>query len=147
LVMRIWRAGWRLGKVAEELLEWRDSAQRLSMTDARYSEAAFRALKRHYLEQRCLRGGRRFYQWGAGEVGKRWLREWDRFAPEAVVDIHPRKIGRRIHHTPVIAPEALPPPGEAFVVVMVGAPGARDEIREWFGAHAYQELRDYRFLA
>ena len=94
-----------------------------------------------------LRGGRPFYQWGAGEVGKRWLREWQERKPEAVVDINPRKIGRRIHDAPVIAPEDLPPPGETFVVVAVGAPGARTDIRDWLTPRGYEETRDFLFLA
>ena len=147
LVMRVWRAGRRLATVPVPLLEWRHTPQRLSMTDPRYHEAAFRRLKRHYLHEAFLAAGPPLYQWGAGEVGKRWLREWESPRPAAVVDINPRKIGRSIHDTRVIAPEALPPPGEAFVGVAVGAPGARDEIRDWFAPRGYVELRDYLFLA
>ncbi len=87
-----------------------------------------------------------FYQWGAGEVGKKWLREWQP-KPLAVVDINPRKIGRLIHDVPVIAPEELPPPGRAFVVIAVGAPGARNVIREWLTPRGYEEPRDFLFLA
>ncbi len=75
LCMRLFEAGYRFVKVPEPLLEWRESAGRLSMTDPRYSPASFRALKRHYLFQTYLRD-RAFHQWGAGEVGKTWLREW-----------------------------------------------------------------------
>lgn len=147
LLMRFFTAGMRMGKAAEELLEWRDRPGRLSMRDARYSEAAFRALKRHYLFQTYLREGRRFVQWGAGEVGKRWLRTWEARCPETVVDVHPRKIGRKIHGFSVIAPDELPSPGEVFVVVAVGARNARAEIRAWLVSRGYEELRDFLFLA
>lgn len=147
LVMRFHLAGYRFGKVAEALLDWRHSAGRLSAVDARYGPERFRALKRHYLGKTYLAGRSSFYQWGAGEVGKWWLREWEGVKPSAVVDVNPRKIGRAIHGTQVIAAEELPAPGESFVVVAVGAPGARVEIREWFCSRGYVELTDFVFVA
>lgn len=147
LLMRCRLAGIRMGKVAEPLLEWRDGPARLSMRDERYSPASFRRLKRYYLGQAFPNNGRTFYQWGAGEVGKKWLAEWEDQRPLAVVDINPRKIGKVIHGVPVIAPEELPQAGEAFTVVAVGAPGAREDIREWFGERGYREQSDYLFLA
>ncbi len=147
LVMRLFLAGKRFAKVPRPLLRWRESPGRFSMRDARYGPARFRALKRDYLARSYLAGDRPFFQWGAGEVGKPWLREWGEHRPLAVVDIHPRKIGRCIHGYGVMAPEDLPVPGAAFVVVAVGAPGARDEIRAWMRGRGYGELEDYLFLA
>ncbi|MEX2016610.1 MAG: glycosyltransferase family 2 protein, partial [Candidatus Hydrogenedentales bacterium] len=74
LVLRFVTAGYRLGKVARPLLHWRHRPDRLSMTDPRYGLDRFRALKREHLLATRLAGGRPFYQWGAGEVGKAWLR-------------------------------------------------------------------------
>lgn len=147
LVLRVWRAGRRFAKPSVPVLEWRDHGRRLSRSDPRYAEAAFRRCKRHYLAKSGGADGRRFFQWGAGEVGKRWLREWEAFRPEAVVDINPRKIGRTIHGTPVIAPENLPPPGNVFIVAAVGTPGARDDIRGTLFPRGYTEGRDFLFLA
>lgn len=146
LVLRLAEQG-RIEKVPEALLEWHHHGTRLSMRDPRYEEAAFRRLKRHYLRKTVLAGRSLFHQWGAGEVGKRWLREWDAPKPAAVVDINPRKIGRVLHGIPVIAPETLPAPGETFVLIAVGAPGARDEIREWLTPRGYVERVDYAFIA
>ena len=117
------------------------------MTDERYSLPRFRELKRHYVEAMYLSKLDAFYQWGAGAVGKTWLREWETRLPKAVVDIAPRKIGKIIHDTLVIEPEDLPKPGEGFTVIAVGAPGAREEIREWFCSRNYQETHDFLFLA
>jgi len=149
LVMRLWLAGHRFAKVPEVLLDWYEHSHRHSMVDPRYSPEQFRALKRHYLQQSYLVAlcGRRFFQWGAGEVGKVWLREWEGLVPEGVVDINPRKIGRRIHGVPVVAPEDLPSPGQVFAVIAVGAPGARDEIREFLTPRGYRECVDYLFVA
>lgn len=147
-VMRLHCAGYGLGKVAEPLLRWRHATGRLSMNDPRYEAKAFRNLRRHYLDKTYLKNGREFFQWGAGDVGKRWLREWpaDR-RPTAVVDIDPRKIGENIHGVRVIAADELPPPGDTITLVAVGAPGARTEIRAWFAEHGYVELRDFTFIA
>ncbi len=147
LLMRCHESGLRMGKVPEPLLEWRNHSGRLSALDERYSLPKFRALKRHYLFRSVLKERKSFYQWGAGEVGKAWLTEWGQRSPVAVVDVNPRKIGKVIHEVPVIAASELPPAGEAFTVVAVGAPGAREEIREWFGSHGYSEMLDYLFLA
>lgn len=147
LLLRLWRAGWGLGKAPDTLLAWSERPGRLSMTDARYSPAAFRACKRHHLRRSLLPPAQRFFQWGAGEVGKPWLREWGTDAPEAVVDIRPGKIGQRIHGVPVIPPDDLPPPGEARIFVAVGTPGARDLIRRWLAARGHVEGADFVFLA
>ncbi len=147
LCLRLFVHGGRFGKVPEPLLHWREAPGRLSMRDARYAEAAFRHAKRHYLWLTYLRDRPYFHQWGAGEVGKRWLREWGSAGPAAVVDINPAKIGRRIHGVRVILPEELPAPGDTFILVAVGAPGAREEIRAWFEPRGYRELADYLFLA
>ena len=149
LALRLWARGARFANAPEPLLQWRNAATRLSLTDPRYSLERFRSLKRHYIEAYILpnMGIRRFVQWGAGEVGKRWLREWRNVRPEAVVDIHPRKISTKIHGYRVIAMDDLPPPGKVFILIAVGAPGARDEIRAWLGPRGYREVADYRFIA
>jgi len=147
LVMRFWRSGYHLGNVPEVLLDWYEQPGRLSMTSPRYSEAAFRRFKRHWLHESRITRGRPLYQWGAGEVGKRWLREWPQETLQAVADIRPAKIGQRIHGYHVIRPEDLPAPGACFVVVAVGTPGARDEIRARAGRLGFREGEDYCFIA
>jgi cellulose synthase/poly-beta-1,6-N-acetylglucosamine synthase-like glycosyltransferase len=147
LVLRLWRGGWELGKVDAPLLTWTERPGRLSMTDARYAPEAFRACKRHHLRQTLIPPGCAFYQWGAGLVGKPWLREWGADGPQAVVDIRPGKVGQRIHGVPVIPPEGLPPPGRSVVLVTVGTPGAREVIRAWLCPRGHVEGSDFVFLA
>lgn len=145
ICMRMFAAAFRFGKVAEPLLEWTESSNRLSMVDARYRHAQFRKLKRHYLFQTYLAGNRPFFQWGAGEIGKPWLREWTTHRPVAVIDIQPRRIGENIHGYRVIPPNEFPK--GAFVVIAVGAPTARQEIRAWMTPRGFRECEDYLFLA
>ncbi len=146
-VLRAYAAGVQLRKVPEKLVQWRDHASRLCMNDDRYSPERFRALKRDHLVDMLKRTEKRFWQWGAGEVGKVWLREWDLLRPEFVVDVNPRKFGKKIHGITVVPPDDLPPAGEVVITVAVGAPGARKQLREWFGSRGYREAQDYWFVA
>lgn len=147
LVMRFWQGGYHLGNVFEPLLDWYEQPGRLSMTSPRYDEAAFRRFKRHWIVESRITGGRPLYQWGAGEVGKRWLLEWPEGALHAVADIRPSKIGQRIHGYDVIRPEELPAPGACFIVVAVGTPGAREVIRAHAGRLGFCQGEDYCFVA
>ena len=147
LIMRFWQHGHELGNVPEVLLDWHESAERHSMTSPRYTEEAFRAFKRYWLDHSRITGGRPLYQWGAGEVGKRWLREWDPGAIVAVADIRSSKIGQRIHGYAVIRPEDLPRAGNCFVVIAVGTPGARGDIRAHCAALGLVEEGDFIFVA
>ncbi len=147
LCMRMFLMGRRFAKVAAPLLDWTESPARLSMVSERYSPAQFRAIKRHYMFLTHLANGRPFCQWGAGEVGKRWLPEWRDRKPLHVIDVNPRKIGTHIHGYKIIAPQEIERLGRTFIVIAVGAPGARDEIRQWLARQAYTEVADYVFVA
>ncbi len=146
-VLRAHAAGVQFRKVPEKLLQWRNGPGRLCLNDDRYGPEQFRSLKRDHLEGILHKQGVPFWQWGAGEVGKSWLREWDDLRPVCVVDVNPRKMGKTIHGYAIVPPTVLPPPGEVVVAIAVGAPGAREELRSWFGARGYREAIDYWFLA
>jgi len=129
LVLRLWAAGHRLAKRPDVLLQWRERPDRLSRTDPRYAEDAFRRCKAYYLARRI--GGRRVVVWGAGPVGKAFaLALMDRQRDVAAfVDLDGRKIGQTIHGAPVIHPSAIGTFRSAYVVAAVGSAAARDEIR------------------
>jgi hypothetical protein len=64
------------------------------------------------------------------------------------VDVDPRKVGQTIHGCKVITPENLPEADpEILVLVAVGAPGAREQIREFLDARGYSELDNYICVA
>ena len=68
--------------------------------------------------------------WGAGQAGKPWLR-WllaEGFTVRCVIEVSPKKIGTKIHDTPVIADTELPPPDGDDQRRAVGAAGARELI-------------------
>ncbi|MCB1019257.1 MAG: glycosyltransferase family 2 protein, partial [Acidobacteria bacterium] len=144
--------GVRMAKVDEPLLRWRDRPDRLTRTDARYSTEAFFRAKAPYLARWLAQRNPhhpRTIIWGAGRVTRR------RLAPlldagldvRAWVDIDPNKIGWKIDGVPVIAPNQLPPPGEAFVLAAVGKRGARALIEAELARQGYQLERDCLFCA
>lgn len=155
LWLSLMQAGVRFVKVPEVLLSVRDDGDRISRNDHRYSQDALRACKLDHLRAPGgpLHGRGVALLWGAGRVGKRWLTDLPAagVSVPAVVDLHPRKLGRRIHGARVIAPEGLP--GEwaqlrdPFLLVAVGAPGARADIRQRLSRLGLTELHDYLVVA
>ncbi len=94
LVLRLHSRGAGFAKVPEVVLDWADRPDRATRTQPAYSPSAFLQLKVRHIAQLHLSGGRSFYLWGAGEVGKRFLRALRAGAPPAaLIDLDPRKIG------------------------------------------------------
>ncbi|MCX7963190.1 MAG: glycosyltransferase [Candidatus Sumerlaea chitinivorans] len=149
LLLRFWLNGYELTTTPPPpILRWRDSPHRLSRRDPHYAPEAFLACKMHYLLQAPMLLRKRLVQWGAGLVGKQWLRAWPpERKPELLVDIDPRKIGQRIHGIAVVEPETLGAPKGRFCVIAVGVGEARPQIREWLDSHGWAELADYVFVA
>ncbi len=149
LVLRLHAAGLRAAVVPAALLRWRVVTQRLSARSPTYSAAAFRRCRVHFLRHRFLPPHRPVVVWGAGRVGKALAREMivQGVSPGAFIDLDPRKIGQRVHGVRV-----LPPPGvggmrDAYFLIAVGTPGAREEIRAALAAIGRVELQDYRAVA
>lgn len=142
LVLRLWSSGYRLGKVPDILLEWRERAGRLSRTDVRYAEDAFRRCKVHYLRRRIA--GRPVVIWGAGPVGKAFSRALQDAHHDitAFVDLDPRKIGQEIHGAPVIHPADIHGYRTAYILGAVGSPDARAEIRAALHEAGFREPED-----
>lgn len=160
LILRLHAAGMRAANVGRTLLHWRRGEDRLSRTSPRYERDAFRRCRVHFLLEGPLPSDRPVVVWGAGSVGKRFGRELREQGGEmrAWVDVDPRKIGQEIHGLPVLSPRELAvdaaraaepdgPGPSPYVLVAVGAPGARDEIREELRDIGLRELRDFRAVA
>lgn len=155
LVLRLYRAGMRAANLPRVLHRWRLHGNNLSRTDPAYAPEAFLRCKVHFLDAGFLPEGRVPVVWGAGEVGKPLARALGRVGRtvDAFVDLDPRKIGQRIAGAPVLSPEGFGrryPTGDgrrAYVLGAVGAPGAREEIREALEGTGRGELRDFRMVA
>jgi glycosyltransferase involved in cell wall biosynthesis len=144
LWLRAERAGLRFGKVDDVLLDWWDGPSRLTRSEPRYAAGRFFELKVEALDVRHLGGRAGVVLWGAGPIGKAWSRALRARGRRvlAFVEVHPRKIGTRVHEAPVL------PVGEAASIVgalhlaAVGQPGRRAAIRSAAAAHGIDVRRD-----
>ena len=145
LLLRVLASGGELGVVPRPLLAWRDSPGRLSRTHPAYREDAFTTCKAMHLATGCLANDERYVLWGYGATGRRLRRalgdrgRW----PSHIVELHPGRLGQRIHGAPVIAPEALQGLRGARVVTSVAGARARGEIRAALNAMGFHELHDF----
>jgi glycosyltransferase involved in cell wall biosynthesis len=142
LILRLWEVGYRIGKVPEVLLDWRERPDRLSRTDSRYDEDAFRRCKARFIGRRIA--GRNVVVWGAGPVGKTFARalQAEGHNVAAFIDLDPRKIGQTIHGGPVVPPASITEYGGAYVLAAVGSSGARADIRRELHAAGFREPED-----
>jgi hypothetical protein len=131
LWLRAFDAGLRFAKLAETLLEWRDSPGRLTRTDPRYAPARFLALKVEALARGPLACPRPVVVWGAGPVGKAVARALRAAGHElrAFVEVDPRKLGGRVHGVPVLAVREAGALRGPLHLAAVGQKGARERIR------------------
>ncbi len=145
LWLRFFTAGKRFGKVSRTLLFWRESPERLTFTDSRYSLENFVRAKAHFLAILVRRKERPVIVWGAGMMGRRLTKHLVRegIQPIAVVDIDPRKVGRTLRGAPIIWPEQLDERPDAFIIAAVGSEGARGLIRARLDEMGRVEVRDY----
>jgi hypothetical protein len=148
LVLRLWKAGRRFGKVPRILLQWREGEGRLSRTSPAYSPEAFRRCKVEALGSFVL-GGRPISVWGAGPTGKTFARTAMSagIGLRAFVDLDPRKIGQTIYGAPVVSPAEVESLQGSFIVAAVGSDRGREEIRAALAAAGWQEGADYRAVA
>jgi glycosyltransferase involved in cell wall biosynthesis len=142
LWLRMHAAGARMIKVPRVLLAWRESANRASRVDPRYSREAFDRLRaRHLAQDRRVRGARELVIWGAGRVSRRRVQLMG-IAPVAWVDVDPRKIGRtidgaKVHHYEWLRGRA------SFVIVNVTNHHAREEVVAALESFGYAAGRDF----
>jgi len=147
LWLRLFELGAVFAKVPRLLQFWRESPDRLSRTDSRYSSDAFLRCKAYFFARGPAAKGTTVILWGAGPNGKRlhrYLSE-EGVVIRAMIDIDPVKIGRRLRGTPVVAPETLPGllDDRTIVVAAVASRGARQLIRERLVGAGLREGQDF----
>jgi glycosyltransferase involved in cell wall biosynthesis len=131
LLLRLLASGHEVGVVPRRLLGWRDHPGRLSRVHPAYELERFTACKAAHLADGLLAGGPEYILWGYGDTGRllsRALRAHGK-QPVRIVELHPGRIGQRIHGAAVIAPEALAEAPRRPIVASVSGPEARRKIR------------------
>jgi len=145
LVLRLLAAGERLGVVPRRLQLWRDGPGRLSRTSPAYAPEAFVACKAAFLAEGFLAARPDFVLWGYGGTGRALRRALAAHgkAPSHVIELHPGRLGQRIHGAPVVGVDALAGLRGRPIVVSVAGAGPRGEIRGVLGAGGFEEGRDF----
>ncbi len=145
LVLRMLAAGLEVGIVPRRLVGWRDSATRLWRRDPRYTPARIAACKAAFLADGFLARDDSYVLCGYGSTArvlrKALLACGKR--PSHVVDVHPRRIGNRIHGAAVIAVDELSRHRDRPFVASVAGEAARTAIRALLAQHGLVELRDF----
>jgi glycosyltransferase involved in cell wall biosynthesis len=137
-------AGVRMEKIPRTVLRWSDPPDRLSRRDPRYDPTAFYGTKAHWLARWLSRHNPHHPDvivWGAGRITRRraGLLTDHGITIRAYVDIDPRKIGGTADGLPVLAPAALPPPEDCFVLSYVGSRDARVRILHDLAGRGFRE--------
>jgi glycosyltransferase involved in cell wall biosynthesis len=145
LVLRLLASGRRLGVVPRRLLGWRDGPGRLSRRSPVYALERFTACKAHFLAEGFLAASREYLLWGYGRTGRALRRALAAHGrtPSHVIELHPGRLGQRIHGAPVLPPEALPGLRGTPLVVSVAGAEARALIRAQLAALAFAEGADF----
>ncbi|HEY6727667.1 MAG TPA: glycosyltransferase family A protein [Polyangiaceae bacterium] len=149
LLLRVLAAGAKLGVVARRLHCWRDHPERASRLDARYSQRRFTWLKALHLSSTVLDGHDAYMLWGYGSTGKTLCHELMRLGhhPSHIVELHPGRLGQRIHGALVVEPAALGGLRNRPLIVSVAGAGPRSEIRAALERLEFREADHYVFAA
>ena len=145
LLLRLLAAGESLAVVPRRLLGWRDTPGRLSRTHASYGLDRFTLCKAAFLATGLLSRDDEYLLWGYGDTGRKLRRALLGHGkrPSHIVELHPGRIGQRIHGAPVIEPEALEGlPGRPLIASVSGLE-ARTLIRKALTRLGRREGTDY----
>jgi glycosyltransferase involved in cell wall biosynthesis len=145
LVLRLLGEGRRLGVVPRRLLGWRDHRARLSRTHPAYALARFTDCKAAHLAEGFLADSPEYILWGYGDTGRalrRALAERGR-RPSHIVELHPGRLGQRIHGAPVVSPDAIPDLPPRPLVASVAGAEARGLIRAALTRLGWREMSDF----
>ena len=131
LLLRLMRAGARVGIVPRRLVGWRDHPNRLSRTHPAYALDRFTACRAWHLSRDFLAGERAYVLWGHGRTGRALRQALAELGhhPVSIVEVHPRRLGERIHGADVIPPDALSTHPRLPIVTSVAGARPRSEIR------------------
>ena len=144
-LLRLLEHGGRAGIVPERLVGWRHHADRLSRRDPRYSLTQFTACRAHFLASGFLKNNDGFLLWGYGQTGRALRRALVLHGKQlhGLIEVHPGRLGQKIHQAPVVAPEELDRLPRHPLIVSVAGAGPRNEIRRKLEQLDRVEGRDF----
>jgi glycosyltransferase involved in cell wall biosynthesis len=145
LLLRLLTGGYQVSVVPKRLLSWRHSPHRLSLTHPSYALQRFTVCKASFLASQFLASTDSYILWGYGGTGRKLCHALLGYGktPSHIIELHPGRLGNRIHGAPVIPPEALPSVPRRPVVVSVAGEQARSIIRNTMRTMGFLEIRDF----
>ena len=145
LLLRVLSKGGQVGVVRRRLLSWRDAPDRLSRTDPAYNLDRFTACKAAFLASTFLAADDSYILWGYGSTGRTLRRALlgHHKAPSHIVELHPGRLGKRIHGAPVVPPQELTRLPARPVIASVAGEQARREIRRALTGMGFVDGRDF----
>ncbi len=149
LFLRALARGDRLGVVPEPFLAWRVGPERLSRTHPSYAIERFVACKAHFLAEGFLAESDEYVLWGYGGTGRalRAALEAHGRRPSHIVEVHPGRLGQRIHGAEVIEPAALPALPRRPLLASVAGAEPRAEVRAALARMGFEEGTDFLSVA
>ncbi len=138
-------AGGDVGVVPRKLLAWRLRGGSLSRSGGAFSIEAFQRCRAAFLASSFLAAHEDYVLWGYGRTGRKLAGELRRHGKRFshVVEVHPRRLGKRIHGAPVVPPEELRVLRPRRLVVSVAGAEARAQIRAALAELKLDEGRDF----
>jgi len=149
LILRLLAQGHRLAVLPQRLLGWRDQPQRLSRCSPVYDLDRFAQCKAAHLSSYFLKNNPEYWLWGFGSTGRRLRKAILEFghAPCHIIDLHPRRLGQRIHGALVIHPDEIASLQRKPLIVSVAGQEPRTEIQKFLTSLSFAETKDYVFAA
>jgi glycosyltransferase involved in cell wall biosynthesis len=145
LLLRLLTGGDEVGVVPHRLLGWRHGPDRLSRNAPAYRIDRFTSCKARFLADSFLADSPHYILWGYGGTGRALRRALEAIGkrPSHIVELHPGRLGNRIHGAPVVPPSELPRLPRRPVVVSVAGRGPRTEVRRKLATLGFVETRDF----
>lgn len=145
LLLRLLASGREFAVLPRCLHGWRRSDASLTCSDPRYAQQQLVACKAGHLAATLLRDQPRYLLWGYGSTGRMLARALASLgrSPAAIVERHPRRLGRTIRGAAVVPPAELARLPRLPLVVSVAGAAARAQLRSELAAMQFVELRDF----
>jgi glycosyltransferase involved in cell wall biosynthesis len=150
LILRAMLHGMNMGKPEEVLLDWREHAQRLTYTDARYRREAFTE-RRAWAAVQSMSGlgldkGRTTWLCGTGRNARYWHDALTKanVKVQGFVDFKRRGPQRHKRGLPIVSYDELPDMrGDSLIITALTQPQARIQLLNYFSENDWQSGKDY----
>jgi glycosyltransferase involved in cell wall biosynthesis len=149
LWLRLMHQGYRMEKLSEVLIDWRESDKRLSRVSDNYSREAFDTIRADYLCRDARIQNKKIAFWGAGRKTRQRASHLVQkgYRPHVWIDVDPKKIGNHIQGIEVVAPgwlqQVAQTDSKPFVLSYLTSHGARDAARDFLQQHGYTMGEDF----